>query len=118
MAAMRGEAVRRKGFIRWQVGSSLPNVQILTRTTAVGYYDRDIVTLLESVPNTKARSGLPRERYWIVRANRVIFATGAIEQPLVFCNNDRPGILLAGAAHGISSICRRVRSPCGRRDQQ
>jgi sarcosine oxidase subunit alpha len=90
----------------------LPNVQILTRTTAVGYYDRDIVTLLESVPNTKAHSGLPRERYWIVRASRVIFATGAIEQPLVFCNNDRPGILLAGAAH---EYLRRYAVACGRR---
>jgi sarcosine oxidase subunit alpha len=41
----------------------------------------------------------PRERYWIARAKRVVLATGAIEQPLVFCNNDRPGIILAGAAH-------------------
>jgi sarcosine oxidase subunit alpha len=89
-----------------------PNVQILTRTCAVGYYDRDVVTLLENVPNEAARSGQPRERYWIVRANRVVFATGAIEQPLVFCNNDRPGILLAGAAH---EYLRRYAVACGRR---
>ncbi|HEY0938891.1 MAG TPA: FAD-dependent oxidoreductase [Steroidobacter sp.] len=90
----------------------MPNVQILTRTTAVGYYDRDVVTLLERVSDTKERSGLPRERYWTVRANRVIFATGAIEQPLVFCNNDRPGILLAGAAH---EYLRRFAVACGHR---
>lgn len=79
--------------------SRMANVRILTRTTAVGYYDRDIVTLVETVPAARAPSRLPRERYWIVRANRVVLATGAIEQPLVFCNNDRPGVLLAGAAH-------------------
>jgi sarcosine oxidase subunit alpha len=90
----------------------LPNVQILTRTCAVGYYDRGVVTLLESVPDEAARSGQPRERFWIVRAKRVIFATGAIEQPLVFCNNDRPGILLAGAAH---EYLRKYGVACGHR---
>src|SRR5690606_3551749 len=70
---------------------------ILSRTTAVGYYDRDIVTLIETLPADRRR-GAPRERYWVVRAGRVVVATGAIEQPLVFSNNDRPGILLAGAA--------------------
>lgn len=92
--------------------ASLSNVQILTRTSAVGYYDRDVVTLVESVPTADAKSGLPRERYWIVRAKRVVLATGAIEQPLVFCNNDRPGVLLAGAAH---EYLRRYGVACGRR---
>jgi sarcosine oxidase subunit alpha len=90
----------------------MPNVQILLRTAAVGYYDRDVVTLLESVPPDQARSGQPRERYWVVRAGRVVFATGAIEQPLIFCNNDRPGILLAGAAREYLS---RYAVACGRR---
>jgi sarcosine oxidase, subunit alpha len=75
------------------------DVRILRRTTAVGYYDRDVVTLLETVPAADVERGAPRERYWVVRAGRVVIATGAIEQPLVFCNNDRPGIVLAGAAH-------------------
>ena len=39
----------------------------------------------------------PRQRLWRVRANRVILAAGAIERPLVFCNNDRPGVMLASA---------------------
>ena len=90
----------------------MSNVTILTRTTAVGYYDRDIVTLLESVSQTNEGSGLPRERFWTVRTGRAIFATGAIEQPLVFCNNDRPGILLAGAAH---EYLRRYAVACGHR---
>ena len=41
---------------------------------------------------------LPRERLWLVRAERVVLATGAIERPLVFPGNDRPGVMLAGAA--------------------
>jgi len=77
----------------------IPNVQILTRTVAVSYHDRNVVALLETLPFEEARRGAPRERYWIVRANRIVLAAGAIEQPLVFCNNDRPGIVLAGAAH-------------------
>jgi len=41
---------------------------------------------------------VPRERQWQVRAREVVLATGAIERPLVFPGNDRPGIMLAGAA--------------------
>ena len=71
-----------------------PDVRMLSRTLAVGCYDHGITTLVESCgPDSRVR-----ERYWIVRASRVVLATGAIEQPLVFCNNDRPGVMLAGAA--------------------
>jgi sarcosine oxidase subunit alpha len=35
---------------------------------------------------------------WKVRAKQVILATGAIERPITFANNDRPGIMLASAA--------------------
>src|SRR5262249_21716996 len=38
------------------------------------------------------------ERLWHIRAKRVIVATGAVERPLVFRNNDRPGIMLAASA--------------------
>jgi sarcosine oxidase subunit alpha len=88
------------------------DTRILRRTTAVGYYERDVVTLLETVPAREVHHGAPRERYWIVRAERVVLATGAIEQPLIFCNNDRPGILLAGAAH---QYLRRYAVAVGRR---
>jgi sarcosine oxidase, subunit alpha len=78
-----------------QLGS-LRDVSLLTRTMAVGYYDSGVVTLLERVQQGSAK--VSRERYWVVRTNRIVLATGAIEQPLIFSNNDRPGILLAGAA--------------------
>ena len=76
--------------------SSLANIQVLLQTTALAYYDHDLVTLAETVPGGGPH--LPRERLWLVRAGRVVLATGAIEQPLIFSNNDRPGIMLAGAA--------------------
>lgn len=87
--------------------AALNNVQLLPRTTAVAYYDHDLVALVERVAET-GDTHSPRERLWLVRAARVILATGAIEQPLIFTNNDRPGIMLAGAArtylsrHGIA----------------
>ncbi len=39
-----------------------------------------------------------RERLWKIRARRIIAAAGAFERPLVFPDNDRPGVMLAGAA--------------------
>jgi sarcosine oxidase subunit alpha len=75
----------------------LENVRVLLRTTAVAYYDHDLVTLAQIIDGDDS-AHRPRERLWLVRAGRVVLATGAIEQPLIFCNNDRPGIMLAGAA--------------------
>jgi sarcosine oxidase, subunit alpha len=73
-----------------------PDVRMMLGTTVVGVHDQGVATLFESV--TPGDVSAVRERYWIVRARRVVLATGAIEQPLVFCNNDRPGVMLAGAA--------------------
>jgi sarcosine oxidase subunit alpha len=73
------------------------NVCLLRQTTAVGYYDHDLVALSEVV--AEIGRNRPRERLWMVRAGRVVLATGGVEQPLIFSNNDRPGIMLAGAAH-------------------
>jgi sarcosine oxidase, subunit alpha len=76
-------------------------IRILRRTTATGYYDHNTVTLVEKVSEhipTHARSGLPKQRLWMVRAKHVIIAAGSHERPIVFQNNDRPGIMLANAA--------------------
>src|SRR5262249_24551413 len=81
-------------------------------TTAVGYYDHNVVTLLERVLSGIPEKTGPRERYWLVRTQRVVLATGAIEQPLIFANNDRPGIMLAGAAR---PYLQRYRVAIGRR---
>jgi sarcosine oxidase subunit alpha len=82
--------------------AALQSVNVLTRTMAVSYYDHDLVALVQTVipvPGQALVPGeLPRERLWLVRTGKVVLATGAIEQPLIFANNDRPGIMLAGAA--------------------
>ncbi|MBR0558131.1 sarcosine oxidase subunit alpha [Ciceribacter sp. L1K23] len=79
--------------------AAMPNVTVLNRTTAFGYYNHNFVALAERVTDhlAKPEKNQPRERLWQVRAKKVILATGAIERHMVFANNDRPGILLAAA---------------------
>ena len=78
----------------------MPEVAVLTRTTASGYYDHNLVTLVERVTDhlDAPDARLPRQRLWKVRAKQVIVAAGANERSLVFANNDLPGVMLAGAA--------------------
>jgi sarcosine oxidase, subunit alpha len=75
-------------------------VTLLARTTAFGYFPHNLVGLHQRLNDHLASPahGQPRERLWQVRAKSVVLATGAIERPLVFPGNDRPGILLAGSA--------------------
>ena len=76
------------------------NVTLLPRTTAFGCYPHNFIALAERVTDhlTRPDPHLPRERLWQVRAREAVFSTGAIERPLVFPDNDRPGIMLAEAA--------------------
>ncbi len=98
------------GSLRWRGGTiddmpamawvdatiaALDNVTLLSRTTAFGYYDHNAVGLIER--RAHAASGWAEERVWHVRANQVVLATGAIERPLVFPDNDHPGVMSAGA---------------------
>ncbi len=79
---------------------AMPNVRMLPRSTVFGYHDANYLTIAERRHDhlpLGERAGC-RERIWRVRARRVVLATGAIERPLVFGNNDRPGIMLASAA--------------------
>lgn len=79
---------------------SMPNVTLLPRTTAIGYYHQNMVGLCQRLTDHQANpaSNAPRERLWRVRAKQVVLAQGAIEKPLVFAGNDRPGVMLASAA--------------------
>ncbi|MBZ9743144.1 MULTISPECIES: sarcosine oxidase subunit alpha family protein [unclassified Mesorhizobium] len=65
---------------------------ILPSTTAFGIYDHNLVGL-----NQRHFDGRP-DRLWRVRPRRIVLATGAIERPLPFANNDLPDILSADAA--------------------
>src|SRR5688572_1535799 len=69
-------------------------VQILRRSTALGLYDHNVLSVVQKDVPTSPNG----ERIWLVRAKRTIVATGAIERPLLFANNDRPGVMLAEAA--------------------
>jgi len=89
-----------------------PDVTLLRRTTAFGYYDGNLVGLIEqladhvspsrdavvgSAPARGATSWMPRQRLWKVRAKAVVLATGAHERGIAYANNDLPGTMLAGA---------------------
>lgn len=75
-----------------------PNVTLLARTTAFGYYDHNFVGAVERRSDHLGEnvSGI-RQRLHRIRAKKVILATGALERPLVFANNDVPGCMLASA---------------------
>ncbi|MEZ0303315.1 MAG: sarcosine oxidase subunit alpha family protein [Hyphomicrobiaceae bacterium] len=79
--------------------AALPDVRILPRTTVVGSYDDGTYSALERVNDHLAEppEHEPRQRLWRIFAKRCVLAAGAIERPLVFGDNDRPGVMLAGA---------------------
>ncbi len=90
-------------------------VRIQLRTLAFGVYDHNLVCAGESV-SPEGAADLPgcvlRERLWKIRARAVIAATGAFERPLLFPDNDRPGVMLASAAHKYAQA---FGVACGRR---
>jgi len=79
---------------------SMPNVIVKKRSQVFGYYDHNMMVMFERIKDhiQSPRKYTPRQRLWYIRAKEVIASTGSIERPLVFGNNDRPGIMLASAA--------------------
>jgi sarcosine oxidase subunit alpha len=93
-----------KAALQWVDGvagelTAMPNVRILTRTSVVAAFDGGVYAALERVADHLPEPApfMPRQRLWRIAARRTILATGATERPLAFPNNDRPGIMLAGA---------------------
>jgi methylglutamate dehydrogenase subunit C len=83
---------------------SLPEVRILPRTTVFGAYDAGpsgarTFGALERVSDHLPVPPIhqPRQRLWKIVAKRTVLAAGAIERPIVFGGNDRPGVMLAAA---------------------
>ena len=76
--------------------------RLLTRTTAFGVYDHGLVALSERQDAQRP------DRLWRVRPGHLVLASGAIERPLPFCDNDLPGVMSAEAAlaylrrHGVA----------------
>lgn len=65
--------------------------RVLPMATAYGIYDHNLVCIWQR------RTGAP-DALWRIRAGLIVLATGAIERPLVFADNDRPGVMSAQAA--------------------
>ena len=78
----------------------MPEVTLLPRSTVLGYHDYNFLTINQRLSDHLPLAERPasREKLWQVRAQQVVLATGAAERPLIFANNDRPGIMLASAA--------------------
>ena len=79
--------------------AACPDVDLLPRSTVAGYYDHNFLTILERRTDHLGlvSANRTRQRLHRVRARQVVLATGAIERPPVFANNDRPGVLLASS---------------------
>ena len=81
----------------------MDNVRLMTRTAVTGVYDQGTYSALERVshhlpPSQSLKTAhRPRECFWRIAAKASVLAAGAIERPIAFRNNDRPGIMMAGA---------------------
>ena len=79
------------GELAWQVAQS-PNIETLSNATVFGLYQDNLLAILTG-------DGLVR-----LRAKHVVLATGAQESPLLFENNDLPGVMLASAARRLMAL--------------
>ena len=79
--------------------AAMPNVRLLPRTTVIGAFDHGIYGAVERVSDHMHTpdAGKPRQILWRIYTRRTVLAAGAIERPIAFENNDRPGIMLASA---------------------
>ena len=85
--------------------SSLPNVRIMARTTVLGAFDHGIFGALERVSDhlLQPAPGKPRQIFWRIYTKGSLLCAGATERPIAFENNDRPGIMLAGAMRSYAN---------------
>ena len=86
--------------------AAMPEVRIIRRGVVFGYHDGNFVTIRESLTDhlpLQERKGF-RERLWRVRAAQVVLATGAHERPMVFGNNDLPGVMLSSAMADYAAL--------------
>ena len=122
------ESIDGKPAAEWAAGvvaelRNHPDCTLLPRSTVFGYHDHNFLTIAECCtvdagsPGDGVASMRPpgegvRERLWRVRARQVVLAQGSFERPLVYCNNDRPGVMLASA---VSTYIHRYAVLPGRR---
>lgn len=85
---------------------SHPNVRLMTRTTVLGAFDHGVFSVVERVNDHRLpsdRQSVPRQTLWNITARRSLLCAGAIERMIAFSNNDRPGILQAGAMRAYAN---------------
>ncbi len=85
--------------------ASMNNVRVMPRTTVFGAYDHGIYGAVERNADhlIAPAADKPRQTLWRIYSKHALIATGAIERPIAFENNDRPGILLAGAVRSYAN---------------
>ena len=78
----------------------MPNVVVKNRAQVFGYYDHNMLVMSERLTEHLPKSDkfTPKQKLWYIRAKEVVISSGSIERPLVFGNNDTPGVLLSSAA--------------------
>ena len=97
------ERVAGKPGHEWAAGivaelKAMTNVRLMLRTTVTGAYDGGTYSALERLSLHRAAGGdAPLETFWRIVAKRALLCTGALEHPIAFANNDRPGVMLASA---------------------
>jgi sarcosine oxidase subunit alpha len=94
-----------KPGVEWTAGieaelAAMPDIRIMRRTTVTGVFDHGQYGAVERVNDHLAvpPAHEPRQRSWKIVAKRAVLAAGAHERAIAFGNNDRPGVMLAGAA--------------------
>ncbi len=99
-----GAAIDGKPALDWVAAAeaelaALPEVRVLKRTVCHAAFDHNFFGLVESVTDhlPQPPEQLPRKRLWKLRAKQAVFCCGAIERPMVFADNDRPGVMTASA---------------------
>ncbi len=85
----------------------IDNLEIKTRTSVAAFHGYNFLLARENLTDhlpLHQRDGKVRHRLLKIRAKKVISATGSLERPLVFDNNDRPGIMLSSAIEKYSNL--------------
>ncbi len=110
-----GALLRESGEVAGQPGAhwavqvseelaGMDNVRIMCRTSVTGVYDHGTYAALErAAPATVRREGAATETFWRIVARRTVLAAGALERPVAFRDNDRPGVMLAGAVRAYAN---------------
>ncbi|KIC32139.1 sarcosine oxidase subunit alpha [Leisingera sp. ANG-S5] len=85
--------------------AAMPNVRVMPRTTIIGAFDHGIYGAVERTADhvLAPEAGKPRQILWRIYSKRAMLAAGATERPIAFENNDRPGVMLAGAVRAYAN---------------